>query len=77
MVNSRHLHRVFLTARELIRHNEGREECRYFSEGVGSALSFLEWNLPGLLESLEENIIIESAKEMVKKYLADGGIYKL
>lgn len=77
MVNSRQLDRVFLMARELNRHNEDREECRYFSEGIGSALSFLEWNSPGLLESLEENTIIESSKEMVKTYQAEGGIFKL
>lgn len=77
MVNGAHLDRVFLTARELVCKNVGREECRYFSEGVGSALSFLEWNSPGLLESLEENAIVECAKEMLKAYRADGGVYKL
>ncbi len=77
MVNGAHLDRVFFTARELVCKNVGREECRYFSEGIGSALSFLEWNSPGLLESLEENTIIEQAKEMFNSYRTDGGVYKL
>ncbi len=77
MVNSAHLDKVFFTARELVCNNVGRDECRYFSEGVSSALSFLEWNSPDLLESLEENTIIEDAMEMVKTYQAVGGVYKL
>jgi hypothetical protein len=76
MVNNSHLDRVFLTARTLVCNNVGREECRYFSEGISSALSFLEWNSPGFLESLEENTIIERAKELMKTYQADGGVYK-
>lgn len=77
MVNCSHLDRIFLTARELVCRNVGREECRYFSEGIASALSFLEWNSPGLLESPAENTIIERAKEMVESYRAEGGVYKL
>ena len=77
MVNCSHLDRVFLTARELVCRNVGREECRYFSEGIASALSFLEWNSPGLLETLEENVITDQAKEMLKTYRAEGGVYKL
>jgi len=77
MVNSTHLDIVFHTARELVCKNVGREECRYFSDGVASAVSFLEWNSPGLLESLEENIIVEQAGEILNAYRAEGGVYKL
>ena len=77
IVNSIHLDSVCRTARKLVDRNVGREECRYFSEGVSSALSFLEWNSPGLLESLEKNTITEGAKEMEKAHRAEGGVYKL
>lgn len=76
MVNNSHLNKVIQTDRLLVCNNVGREECRYFSEGISTALSFIEWNSPGLLERLEENAIIEDAKEMVKAYLADGGVFK-
>lgn len=77
MVNSSHFDKVFLTADKLACKNVGREEIRYFHEGVTSALSFMEWHLPGLLESLKENTYTERAKEMFKSYQADGGIYRL
>lgn len=53
------------------------EGTRFFHDGVISALSFLEWNLPGLLESLEENRYTEKAREMVNSYRANGGVYRL
>lgn len=77
MVNSSHFDKVFLTADRLACNNVGSEEIRYFHEGVVSALSFLEWHFPGLLESLKESTYTERAKEMVKSYQADGGIYRL
>ena len=75
MVNSSHFGRVFLTADKLASGDLGSEETRCFHDGVASSLSFLEWNLPGLLESLEENRYTEKAKEMVKSYRAGGGVY--
>lgn len=77
MVNSSHLDRVIQADRQFVCNNVGREECRYFSGGVISALSFMEWNSPGLLENLEENAIVEDAKEMAAAYRADGGVFKL
>jgi len=77
MVNNSYPKRIFLTARTLAENNAGREACRYFGDGISSALSFLEWNSAGHLETLEENSIIASAKKMVKTYHADGGVFKL
>jgi hypothetical protein len=77
MVNNSHLDKVFHTARTLVCNNVGREECGYFSKGISSALSFIEWNSPGLLETLEENDIIANAKELLKNYHSAGGVYKL
>jgi len=77
MVNGSHLDRVFLTADKLASSDWGSEETRFFHDGLTSALSFLEWNLPGLLESLEENRYTEKAREMVKSYRASGGVYRL
>lgn len=77
MVNSTHLDRVFLTADKLASSNFGSERARYFHDGVISALSFLEWNLPGLLETLEENKYTGKAKETVHGYRAAGGVYSL
>jgi len=77
MINSTHLDKIFLSADKLASSDLGSEETRFFHDGVISALSFLEWNLPGLLESLEENKYIEKAREMVKSYLASGGVYRL
>lgn len=77
MVNGSHLDKVFLTADKLASSDLGSEETRFFHDGVISALSFLEWNLPGLLESLEENRYTEKAREMVNSYRASGGVYRL
>jgi hypothetical protein len=77
MVNGSHLDKVFLTADKLASGDLGSEETRFFHDGVTSALSFLEWNLPGLLESLEENRYTEKAREMVNSYRASGGVYRL
>jgi hypothetical protein len=76
MVNGSHLDKVFLSADKLASSDLGSEETRFFHEGVTSALSFLEWNLPGLLESLEENRYTQKAGEMVNSYRASGGIYR-
>jgi hypothetical protein len=77
MVNGSHLDKVFLTADKLASSDLGSEEIRFFHDGLTSALSFLEWNLPGLLEMLEENSYTEKAREMVKSYRASGGVYRL
>lgn len=77
MVNGSHLDRVFLTADKLVASDLGSEETRFFHDGVTAALSFLEWNLPGVLESLEENRYTGKAREMVKSYLTSGGVYRL
>jgi hypothetical protein len=77
MVNGSHLDKVFLTADKLTSSDLGSEETCFFHDGVTSALSFLEWNLPGLLESLEENRYTEKAREMVNSYRASGGVYRL
>ena len=77
MVNSTHLDRVFLTADKLISSNFGRERARFFHDGVISALSFLEWNLPGLLETLEDCKYTRKAKETVHSYNIIGGVYNL
>jgi hypothetical protein len=77
MVNGSHLDKVFLTADKLVSSDLGSEETCFFHDGVASALSFLEWNLPGLLESLEENRYTEKAREMVNSYRASGGVYRL
>jgi len=77
MVNGSHLDKVFLSANKLASSDFGSEETRFFQDGVTSALSFLEWNLPGLLESLEENRYTEKAREMVNSYRASGGVYRL
>lgn len=77
MVNSSHLDKVFLTADKLVSSDLGSDETHFFHEGVTSALSFLEWNLPGLLESQEENRYTEKAREMVNLYQASGGVYHL
>jgi hypothetical protein len=61
----------------MVCNNVGREECRYFSDGISSALSFLEWNSPGLLETLEENAIIAKAIELVNSYHSSGGVFSL
>lgn len=76
MVNGSHLDKVFLTADKLASSDLGSEETRCFHDGVTSALSFLEWNLPGLLESLEENRYTEKAREIVNSYRASGGVYR-
>ncbi len=76
MVNGSHLDKVFLTADKLASSDLGSEETRCFHDGLTSALSFLEWNLPGLLESLEENKYTEKAREMVKSHRASGGLYR-
>ncbi|MFC2146404.1 hypothetical protein ACFLRT_03480 [Acidobacteriota bacterium] len=76
LVNSSHLDKVFLTADKLASSDLGSEETRFFHDGVTSALSFLEWNLPGLLESLEENRYTEKARQIVKSYRASGGVYR-
>jgi hypothetical protein len=77
MVNGSHLDKVFLTADNLVSSDLGNQETCFFHDGVTSALSFLEWNLPGLLESLEENRYTEKAKEMFNSYRASGGVYRL
>jgi hypothetical protein len=76
MVNGSHLDKVFLTADKLASSDLGSEEIRFFHDGLTSALSFLEWNLPGLLESLGENKYTEKAREMVKSHRTSGGVYR-
>jgi hypothetical protein len=77
MVNSTHLARVFLTADKLTSSNFGNKRARFFHDGVISALSFLEWNLPGLLETLEECNYTRKAMETVHGYRNTGGVYSL
>jgi hypothetical protein len=77
MVNNRHLDKVFITADKLASRNAGNEMVRCFQEGICSALSFLEWHMPGLLESLMETTYTRKAKEMLLSHRSDGGIYRL
>jgi len=76
MVNCSHLAKVFETAESLTAHNGDREEIQYFKEGIQSALGFLEWNFPGLLETLDQNFYSEGAKEIHKAHRISGGIYR-
>lgn len=77
LVNTSHLDRVFLTADKLSCNNVGCEEADFFSQGVVSALSFLEWNMPGLLETLKKNSYTEQVEETVQSYHTNGGVYTL
>jgi hypothetical protein len=77
MVNISHLHKVFLTAQKLASSDLGSEETHFFNDGVASALSFLDWNFPGLMESLEENSCTQKAVEMLNAYKKSGGVFHL
>jgi hypothetical protein len=67
-------YKLFLTADRLASSDLGSEETCFFHDGITSALSFLEWSLPGLLESLEKNRYTEKAREMVNSYRTSGGV---
>jgi hypothetical protein len=76
MVNCSQLAKVFETAESLTTHNGDREEIRYFKEGIQSALGFLEWNFPGLLETLDHNFYSGGAREIHNAHRISGGIYQ-
>lgn len=77
LVNIKHLDKIFLSTNDLVANKLGREEARYFQEGISSALSFLDWHFPGLLEPLEVNAYTQKAREMVQSFQTDGGIYRI
>jgi hypothetical protein len=77
MVNCDSLHDVCFTADRLAGDNQGLEEILYFKEGIVTALSFLEWNFPGMLDTLDPNDFIHSAKSKFRSYQDAGGVYSL
>ncbi len=77
MINISHLNKVFFTAEKLTTCFSNRQAPCFFHDGVASALSFLEWNFPGFLETLKENGFTKRATEMGDAHRLEGGVYHL
>lgn len=77
MVNIAHIDKIFLTADKLSAGNFGPEETMHFHEGITVALSFLEWNFPGFLNTIEESKYTRLATGKVKFYHTGGGVFHL
>jgi len=77
IVNISSLVNIWRTAARWEAENPGRKEPRHFNDGIISALSFLEWNFPGLLDSFEEGEFIQSARRQVRIYEEAGGVFSL
>lgn len=77
MVNCASLQEVFSTVECLKKDKLGLEEIKFFQEGVVTAVSFLEWNFPGLLDTLETSEFSQNAWKKFRSYLEAGGVFSL
>lgn len=77
MVNCESLPDVFFTANRLKEVKKDLEEITFFREGIVTALSFLEWNFPGLLGTLQTNDFTQIARQKLQSYQAAGGVFSL
>lgn len=75
MVNCRCLQEVFFTADRLREDKIGGEVVEFFREGVATAVSFLEWNFPGLLGTLGAGDITRIASDKLRSYRKAGGVF--
>jgi hypothetical protein len=77
MVNCESLQDVFYTADRLKEDKKSLEEIEFFREGIVTALSFLEWNYSGLLDTLETNDFTQIAWHKFRSYQEAGGVFSL
>ncbi len=75
MVNCRSMPDVYAVADRLNKKNQGLEGIDRFTEGVVTALSFLEWNFPGVLRTLESHDITQAAWTKLRSYREGGGVF--
>lgn len=75
MVNCRSLPDVLFTADRLREKKDGLEGIEGFTDGVVTALSFLEWNFPGLLDTLGAHDIVQAAWGKLRSYQEAGGVF--
>jgi hypothetical protein len=75
MVNCQSLPGVFMTADRLKESKDRMEGIECFTDGVVTALSFLEWNFPGLLGTLGSHDITQAAWAKLRSYQEAGGVF--
>jgi len=77
MVNICNLDSVLRTESRLPGHDLSEDQISHFRKGIITALSFLEWNFPGVLNSLPHSLHISQAQEQVAFYNRQGGVFSL